>query len=123
MFDVVLIRLVLTGKEILGILLGGPLLGTIISTPGAKALMEGFEREVARPQLDVLYAALCDGLGIPRYLDSAPTLVSNGHVVHQFQEVDLPIQKNEASILRGDLIRLDEASWDQMVSELEKEDT
>lgn len=115
--------IVLTGKEILGILLGGPLLGTIISTPGAKALVEGFEREVARPQLDVLYAALCDGLGIPRYLESVPTLISNGHVVHQFKEVDLPIQKNEASILQGDLFRLDEAAWDQIVSEIEKEET
>lgn len=115
-------HMILGGGEILGILVGGPLLGTLMSTSGAKALMEGFEREVARPQLDILYAALCDGLGVPRYLDDAPKLTSNGHDVHQFKEVDLPIQKNEANLLQGNLIRLDEAAWDQMVAELERKD-
>jgi hypothetical protein len=115
-------NVILTGSEILGILVGGPLLGTLVSTSGAKALVEGFERDVARPQLDVLYAALCDGLGIPRYLNGAPALVSKRKKAHQIKEVDLPIQKNEARILQGNLIRLDETAWDQMVGELGKED-
>jgi hypothetical protein len=115
-------KVVLGGSEILGILVGGPLLGTIMSTSGAKALVEGFEREVARPQLDVLYAALCDGLGIPRYLDGAPTLISSGRDAHAFKEVALPIQKNEVNLLQGELIRLDETAWDQMVSELEQKE-
>ncbi len=115
-------HMILGGSEILGILVGGSLLGTLMTTAGAKALMGEFEREVARPQLDVLYAALCDGLGVPRYLGSAPTLISNGHVVHQFKEVELPIQKDEVNLLQGELIYLNEAAWDQMMSELEKED-
>lgn len=115
-------HMILGGTEILGILVGGSLVGTIISTKGAAALVKKFEREVARPQLDVLYAALCDGIGIPRYLWGAPTLISNGCEVHQFKKVELPMQKTEASILQGDLIRLDEVAWDQMVNGIEKED-
>jgi hypothetical protein len=65
---------------------------------------------------------LCDGLGIPRYLDGAPTLISSGRDAHAFKEVALPIQKNEVNLLQGELIRLDETAWDQMVSELEQKE-
>jgi hypothetical protein len=116
-------HMVLGGAEILGVLVGGPLLGTILSTGGAQSLVTQFEREVARPQLDVLYAALCDGLGIPRYLNGSPELVAGGRVVHPFTEVPLPMQEALVKLLQGPLIRLDDAAWDQMMSELEREDS
>ena len=115
-------HIILGGSEIFGILVGGPLIGVIASTPGAKALVERFEREVARPQLDILYAALADGIGIPRYLDGPPGMVSNGVEAHRFKEVDLPTQENRVKILRAPLIRLNEPAWAGMMQDLEKEE-
>jgi hypothetical protein len=110
-------NVILGGTEILAILVGGPLLGTILSTSGAKSLMEVFRSGVARPQMDILYAALCDGLGIPRYLEGAPAL-GGRKKTHQITEVDLPAQKNEVGVLQGRLVRLDEAAWDRMMDDL-----
>lgn len=114
-------HIIMGGTEIFGILVGGPLIGVIASTPGAKALVERFEREVARPQLDILYAALADGIGVPRYLDGPPGLVSNGFDAHRFREVELPTQENRVKILQAPLIRLDEPAWAEMMQDLEKE--
>jgi hypothetical protein len=108
--------------EIMAILLGGPLAGTILAAPDARALMEKFEREIALPQMDVLYAALVDGLGIPRQLDDSPTMSYKNSVVHRFKLVpDVPIQKNEVSALQGSLVRLDEPAWKEVMRTLDEQ--
>jgi len=106
--------------EILVIMVGGPLAGTILAAPGARALMEKFERDIALPQMDVLYAALADGLGIPRQLDSTPTMTYKNSVVHRFKLVpDVPIQKSEISTFRGPLVRLDKSAWKEVMRTLD----
>ncbi len=108
--------------EIMAIMVGGPLAGAILAAPGARALMERFERDIALPQLDMFYAALADGLGIPRQLDVAPEMRYGNSVVHRFNLAPaVPIQNNEVSALKGPLIRLDMPAWNEVMRTLDEQ--
>jgi hypothetical protein len=111
-------KMVLGGPEILGILVGGPLLGTLMSGKEAHRLIVKFEQECARPQLDALYAALADGLGIPRDLDGLPKLIWQGKVCHEFQRSDIATLSDLIGVLGHPLICLDETAWRGMTDTL-----
>jgi hypothetical protein len=114
-------HIVLGGTEILGMLVGGPLIGALMTGASAKKLVERFESECARPQLNILYAALADGLGIPRYLDGPPQLVRGGKVYHEFQVLDIPPFDDRVGVLANPLIRMDEPAWKTMMEKLNLE--
>ena len=111
-------NVILGGAEILGILVGGPMLGTILATSSAEKLVKKFEGEVACPQLNMLYAALCDGLGIPRNLNASQQLKAGKKVVHTFDQVSMTIQNSQIKLLEGPLIQIDESSWKEMIKSI-----
>lgn len=114
-------HMALGGTEILGMLVGGSLIGTLMTSTEAKKLIEKFESECARPQLDTLYAALADGLGIPRYLDGPPQLVCRDEVCHSFQESGMALLPDHVGVLGHPMIQLDEAAWEAVIATLDSE--
>lgn len=111
-------HIALGGAEILGILVGGPLLGTLMSGNEARRLVVKFEQECARPQMDALYAALADSFGFPRDLDGLPKLMSQGKICHEFQPSDLTTLPDLIGVLGHPLICLDETAWRAMMESL-----
>jgi hypothetical protein len=112
------VNLVLGGAEILGILVGGPLLAALMTGKEARRLVAKFEQECARPQLDALYAALADGFGIPRELDGLLKLMWQGKVCHEFQPSGLATLPDRIGVLGHPLICLDEPAWRAMMESL-----
>jgi hypothetical protein len=111
-------HLILGGAEILGILVGGPLLATLLSSKGADRLVAKFEQECARPQIDALYAGLADGLGIPRELGGLPKLHSQGKECHVIAPSNLHPLPNKINVIGHPLICLDEPAWEEMIEKL-----
>ena len=111
-------NLVLGGAEILGILVGGPMLATLLSRKEASDIVAKFEQECARPQIDALYAALMDGLGIPREVDGLPKLRSRGEVCHELKPSDISPLPDQIGVLDHPLICLDEEAWSEMITTL-----
>jgi hypothetical protein len=114
-------HVVLGGAEILAMLVGGPLLATLMSSKEAGKLVAKFEQECARPQIDALYAGLADGLGIPRELDGLPKLQSRSKVCHEFKPSSIHTLPDKIGILGHPLIGLDEVAWENMVTTLTSE--
>jgi hypothetical protein len=111
-------HLILGGAEILGILVGGPLLATLLSGKDAGRLVAKFEQECARPQIDALYAGLADGLGIPRELGGLPKLHSRGNECHVIEPSNVHALPDKINVIGHPLICLDEAAWEEMITTL-----
>lgn len=78
-------NIVLGGGELLLILVGAPLAGSLFTLPAAREILDEFQNHHARPQINNLWTALCDGFGIPWTLDNPPALNSGTKVVHTFE--------------------------------------
>lgn len=115
-------HMVLGGWEILAIVAGGPLLGMLVSNPGARKLVEQMEREVAKPQLSRLYAGLADGLGIPRYHSGSPVLriAGRGEVMLGRYDDDMALLPVQVPTLTGCLVRTNADAWQELRSDLEQ---
>lgn len=111
-------HLVLGGAEILGILVGGPLLATLLSSKEATRLISKFGQECARPQIDALYAGIADGLGIPREWGGLPKLHSRGEESHAIESSKVHSLPDKINVLGHPLICLDEAAWKEMITTL-----
>lgn len=112
-------HLILGGGEIIAMLVGGTLVGTLMSMKGVGELVTLIEREAARPQLDALYAGLSDGLGVPRSLPDAEALEKNGKVCHKFQPVKAERLPVVIDVPGGPILRIDTAEWNAMMIPLE----
>lgn len=109
-------HLVLGGTEILAMVLGGPMVATLLSSKEAGKWVAKFEQEYARPQIDSLYAGLADGLGIPRELDGLPSLQSGGKVCHAIKASSINTLPDKVGVLGHPLVCLDEEAWEKMVT-------
>ena len=110
-------NMVLGGWELLGILIGGPIVGLLTANEGAKELVNELENKVALPQASNLFAGLCDGLGIPR---KAVELRATEEIRFQLNEWDLNQQEVIIPTIGSQLIQV-KPEWKELTKILEEE--